>query len=425
MLQVSGAVISNLQDGFHKDYNVKLQLPWLEQCVIFLHSIGGIDLSRVHGGIQDMVYQQLLLADLRNAVASQLPEHFYSASTVMLQGKYILQIEELMNIADNYERQYQDNNENRMLKFCMTDGRQRLFGIEYQRIPSLSVHSLPGSKVIISDVVVRRGLLLLTGSNTIVLGGQVAPLVTLEQNKRANWEQSQKGFIDNGHDSNTRNICISSRATTSVAATTFPTISSSTATTFLSTSTSAFSASPTSASSASTHREGSKRTALSLSNNITYRRKQAREPPFVYLADAIKKFESNIIDATTEFTILAALTKVIPPLLEDNIKYPLSVLVEDGSMSVPAVLGDDFIESLIGMHAPGFRKNPRAMRTETHQARMLSSMVTLMLVKFMPGIPTSPTKRCVVKLELLAYSAPPLPIHVLAWCIEKLLTKHK
>lgn len=47
-------------------------------------------------------------------------------------------------------------------------------------------------QVVVSEVGVRHGVLLLTGSNTVVLGGQVPHLVALEQKKRDRWERNQK-----------------------------------------------------------------------------------------------------------------------------------------------------------------------------------------------------------------------------------------
>ena len=63
---------------------------------------------------------------------------------------------------------------NRMLKLCLSDGRQQLFGIEYRRLPSLQSNPPCGLKLVLHNVAVRRGVLLLTPANTCVVGGGVA-----------------------------------------------------------------------------------------------------------------------------------------------------------------------------------------------------------------------------------------------------------
>ena len=62
----------------------------------------------------------------------------------------------------------------RMLKLCLSDGRQQLFGIEYRRLPSLQSDPPCGLKLVLHNVAVRRGVLLLTPANTCVVGGGAA-----------------------------------------------------------------------------------------------------------------------------------------------------------------------------------------------------------------------------------------------------------
>ncbi len=56
----------------------------------------------------------------------------------------------MWNQADDPEQRYKDTT-NRTLKLCMTDGRQLCYGMEYQRIPQLSIlKTHPGTKVFFS-----------------------------------------------------------------------------------------------------------------------------------------------------------------------------------------------------------------------------------------------------------------------------------
>lgn len=63
-----------------------------------------------------------------------------------MQGPFIVQVDEIITISDAYEHWYKDV-ENRVLKLCITDGKQKIFGMEYERIHELSVNTSPGIKV--------------------------------------------------------------------------------------------------------------------------------------------------------------------------------------------------------------------------------------------------------------------------------------
>lgn len=78
-----------------------------------------------------------------------------------------------------------------MLKLSLTDGGQIFYALEYRRIPQLSViKTHPGTKVdflvsvkfstlqiLISNVTIKRGMLLLTPENITILGGGVSELI--------------------------------------------------------------------------------------------------------------------------------------------------------------------------------------------------------------------------------------------------------
>lgn len=112
-----------------------------------------------------LVWQQLLHADLREAGRAALPAGISDKHDWQLRGKYLVQIDEMVNIAENAEARGRDT-ASRMLKLSMTDGGQRVFGLEcallpalrrrmtahgswrrYRRVSDLSVDMLPGCKV--------------------------------------------------------------------------------------------------------------------------------------------------------------------------------------------------------------------------------------------------------------------------------------
>ena len=55
-----------------------------------------------------------------------------------------------------------------------------MFAIEKDFISNLSVNSPPGMKIQVKNVPIRRGLLLFTPSNVLVLGGSVDKLIELK-----------------------------------------------------------------------------------------------------------------------------------------------------------------------------------------------------------------------------------------------------
>ena len=100
--------------------------------------------------------------------------------------------DEYDEIEDRGKREYSK----RMLKICLSDGKQKVWGIEYQNIPDLNIASV-GQKVFVSNVHVRHGLLLLTSQNTQVLGGTIF----IPKRKEDDDETSTKMNTNNGDDS--------------------------------------------------------------------------------------------------------------------------------------------------------------------------------------------------------------------------------
>ncbi|KAF2302677.1 hypothetical protein GH714_000714 [Hevea brasiliensis] len=80
-------------------------------------------------------------------------------------------------------RWYQDapSGVKRCLKLSMTDGLQRVFGMEYRPIKDLQVLASAGLKVVICNVHIRHGLLMLVPEALEVLGGMVDELEAARQ----------------------------------------------------------------------------------------------------------------------------------------------------------------------------------------------------------------------------------------------------
>jgi len=92
----------------------------------------------------------------------------------VLSGTHILQVIELVNIGialHNAEKKEETNDsESRVLKLLLSDGKQEVIALEYNFVPSFS-QLIPGMKIQIQDVFVRRGMLLLSNDVVKILGG--------------------------------------------------------------------------------------------------------------------------------------------------------------------------------------------------------------------------------------------------------------
>ncbi|GAM22304.1 hypothetical protein SAMD00019534_054790 [Acytostelium subglobosum LB1] len=90
----------------------------------------------------------------------------------------LMQINYVKNISQPFEtRMDNDRSENRTLKLHLTDGVHSFFAMEYQYIPFITPQLAPGTKVLVRDVPIRRGILLLDETNIRILGGSVQRLV--------------------------------------------------------------------------------------------------------------------------------------------------------------------------------------------------------------------------------------------------------
>ena len=157
-------------------------------------------------------YRVILNVDMKGSGVlerASLPSKIRDKEKYQLKGRWMLQIESITNVGVGMEQRKEDHKNaekdqrkmvidlvdaeeefsssdeydeiedrgkreysKRMLKICLSDGKQKVWGIEYQNIPDLNI-AIVGQKVFVSNVHVRHGLLLLTSQNTQVLGGTI------------------------------------------------------------------------------------------------------------------------------------------------------------------------------------------------------------------------------------------------------------
>lgn len=118
-----------------------------------------------------------LNTDLRTIGKKFLPSDINGGKVEKLEGPCVLQIQKVRNVAapkDNEESQAAP----RMLRLQMTDGHTSCTAVEFSYISKISLNTPPGTKVRLSGVVdIKNGFLLLSDSNTTVLGGEVEHLI--------------------------------------------------------------------------------------------------------------------------------------------------------------------------------------------------------------------------------------------------------
>ncbi|KAG6747230.1 hypothetical protein NC652_035278 [Populus alba x Populus x berolinensis] len=156
---------------------LSLKREWLDSC------LRQIDNSLDIASKAKLCFGQFLISDMNHCGAGVLPPNVDSMHLADLPGPFVLQVDEIVNISCPLKGRYQDANAGvkRCLKLSMTDGVQRVFGMEYRPIKDLKVLAPPGFKVAICNVHIRRGLLMLVPEALEILGGVVEELDAARQ----------------------------------------------------------------------------------------------------------------------------------------------------------------------------------------------------------------------------------------------------
>uniref|UniRef100_A0A0V0IM89 RecQ-mediated genome instability protein 1 n=2 Tax=Solanum chacoense TaxID=4108 RepID=A0A0V0IM89_SOLCH len=183
---------------------LRLRREWLESCVRGLEGsvVGGFS------GLDDttkakLCFEQFLYSDMNFCGAGMLPRDVHKLHLVDLKGPFVLQVDEIVNISCPLRDRYQKAAAGikRCLKLSMTDGIQRVFGMEYRPIKDLDVLAPSGLKVAICNVHVRHGILMLVPEVIEVLGGMVEELeearkrLVNEINKPPRGKRTRSGVV--------------------------------------------------------------------------------------------------------------------------------------------------------------------------------------------------------------------------------------
>ncbi|MBA0846844.1 hypothetical protein Goshw_008238 [Gossypium schwendimanii] len=182
---------------------LKLRREWLDSCVQGLESsvprFSTLDASAK----AKLCFQQFLFSDMNYSGGGILPSNVDSMHLVDLKGPFVLQVDEIVNISCPLKGRYQETPSGikRCLKLSMTDGVQRVFGMEYRPIKDLQVLAPAGLKVAICNVHIRHGLLVLVPESLQILGGVVEDLeaarqrLVTEVNKPPRGKRTKSGVV--------------------------------------------------------------------------------------------------------------------------------------------------------------------------------------------------------------------------------------
>ncbi|KAM9321237.1 tudor domain-containing protein 3 [Gastrophryne carolinensis] len=123
------------------------------------------------------ILQVALNTDLRTIGKKFLPSDINGGKVEKIDGPCVLQIQKIRNVSapkDNEESQAAP----RMLRLQMTDGHVVCTAIEFNYLSKVSLNTPPGTKIkLLGTVEVKNGCLLLDDANTVMLGGEVEPLI--------------------------------------------------------------------------------------------------------------------------------------------------------------------------------------------------------------------------------------------------------
>ncbi|KAK1433943.1 hypothetical protein QVD17_10861 [Tagetes erecta] len=199
MNQTSDSPVSRVLE----DLGLRLKGEWLDTCLHGLQTavpgFSSFDATKK----AKLCFEKFLHSDMNYCGAGLLPNNVHQMHLVDLPGPFVLQVDEIVNISQPLRERYKKANAGlkRSLKLSMTDGVQRIFGMEYQPIKDLDALAPAGMKVAISNVNVRHGLLMLVPEVFQVLGGLVEELdaarqrLVTEVNKPPRGRRTRTGVV--------------------------------------------------------------------------------------------------------------------------------------------------------------------------------------------------------------------------------------
>eukprot|EP01025_Chloroclados_australasicus_P040901 TRINITY_DN4301_c0_g1_i3.p2 TRINITY_DN4301_c0_g1~~TRINITY_DN4301_c0_g1_i3.p2 ORF type:complete len:232 (+),score=25.38 TRINITY_DN4301_c0_g1_i3:28-723(+) len=146
--------------------------------------------SYLVGQQERVIVSHVLINDLRNCCSKGTLARFKDIQQrQILQGKFILQVDEIVNIHAAYKNRYNDNDNKRCLKLILCDGDRQIIGVENKRIPELNVNTSLGIKLLLTNPWMMNNKLYLTQENVTILGGKVQYLEDARLRMMEEWKK--------------------------------------------------------------------------------------------------------------------------------------------------------------------------------------------------------------------------------------------
>ncbi|XP_023642725.1 recQ-mediated genome instability protein 1 isoform X2 [Capsella rubella] len=200
---VSGNDYESPISGVLSRLGIKLKREWWVSC------LSGLETSVPQFSRLDVAakakhcFEQFMFSDMNLCGGGVLPRNVASMNLIELAGPFVLQVDEIVNIGCPLKGRYENTNAGlkKCLKLSMTDGVQRVFGMEYRPIKDLQVLAPAGLKIVVSSVQVRHGLLMLVPEIVEILGGMVEELeearkrLVVEVNKPPRGKRTRSGVV--------------------------------------------------------------------------------------------------------------------------------------------------------------------------------------------------------------------------------------
>ncbi|KAJ3188465.1 hypothetical protein HDU85_005617 [Gaertneriomyces sp. JEL0708] len=176
-----------------QQYHIHLHPDWISQCIAYLNTTQS---SPSNHALAQGVLQQVLHSDLANMGVPTLPPNIDEAHNLVLGDIHsvFLQLNDIMEVGisanalleaiqedkpkrgDPQPPQHQKPLPRKMLRMTLSDGYQEVLAMELALLPGISIESLLGAKILITNALVRRGVILLRPENFQLLGGFVADM---------------------------------------------------------------------------------------------------------------------------------------------------------------------------------------------------------------------------------------------------------
>ncbi|XP_030531431.2 recQ-mediated genome instability protein 1 [Rhodamnia argentea] len=168
---------------FLQGLGLRLRREWLDSCLDALRASLPHFSSLDPPSIAKLCFQHFLLSDMNSSGAGVLPPNVHTMHLAHLPGPFVLQVDEVVNISCPLRGRYENAPAGlkRCLKLSMTDGVQRVFGMEYRPLQDLHALAPAGFKIALCNVHIRHGLLMLVPEAVEVLGGVVDELEAARQ----------------------------------------------------------------------------------------------------------------------------------------------------------------------------------------------------------------------------------------------------